>query len=181
MSLAAPKSINPKVWQSRGNPQNILGHSIFVIDEGPANAPIILLLHGFPTSSWDWNLIWESLNKDYRLIALDMLGFGFSDKPNRRDYSIHQQADIVEALVKKNQLKEFHVLAHDYGDTVAQELLSRQIEKDGAGCWLSCCFLNGGLFPETHKALLTQKLLLSPLGKYLRVTLVHSSKLQQQE
>ena len=167
MSLAAPKSINPRDWQSRGNPQNLLGHSIFVIDEGPANAPIILFLHGFPTSSWDWNLIWESLKKDYRLIALDMLGFGFSDKPNRRDYSIHQQADIVEALVKKNQLKEFHVLAHDYGDTVAQELLSRQIEKDGAGCWLSCCFLNGGLFPETHRALLTQKLLLSPLGKYL--------------
>jgi pimeloyl-ACP methyl ester carboxylesterase len=96
-----------------------------------------------------------------------MLGFGFSDKPNRRDYSIHQQADIVEALVKKNQLKEFHVLAHDYGDTVAQELLSRQIEENGAGYWLSCCFLNGGLFPETHRALLTQKLLLSPLGKYL--------------
>jgi pimeloyl-ACP methyl ester carboxylesterase len=167
MSLTTPKSIEPKVWQSRGNTQNLLGHSIFVIDEGPANAPIILLLHGFPTSSWDWNLIWESLKKDYRLIALDMLGFGFSDKPNRRDYSIHQQADIVESLVKKNQLEEFHVLAHDYGDTVAQELLSRQIEKNGAGDWLSCCFLNGGLFPETHRALLTQKLLLSPLGKYL--------------
>ena len=61
MSLAAPKSIKPKDWQSRGNPQNLLGHSIFVVDEGPANAPVILLLHGFPTSSWDWNLIWESL------------------------------------------------------------------------------------------------------------------------
>jgi pimeloyl-ACP methyl ester carboxylesterase len=96
-----------------------------------------------------------------------MLGFGLSEKPNHRNYTIHQQADIVEALIKDKQLKKFHVLAHDYGDTVAQELLARQVEGCGEGAWLSCCFLNGGLFPETHRALLTQKLLLSPLGKFL--------------
>ena len=56
------------------------------------------------------------------------------------------------------------MLAHDYGDTVAQELLARQLEGFGNGNWLSCCFLNGGLFPETHHALLTQRLLLSPIG-----------------
>jgi pimeloyl-ACP methyl ester carboxylesterase len=96
-----------------------------------------------------------------------MLGFGFSDKPNSRTYTIHGQADIVEALVKTKGLTNFHVLAHDYGDTVAQELLARQLEGAGSGTWLSCCLLNGGLFPETHRALLTQKLLLSPLGKFL--------------
>jgi pimeloyl-ACP methyl ester carboxylesterase len=96
-----------------------------------------------------------------------MLGFGFSDKPNNRNYSIHGQADIVEALVAAKGLLSFHVLAHDYGDTVAQELLARQLEGNGAGQWLSCCFLNGGLFPETHRALLTQKLLLSPIGSLL--------------
>jgi pimeloyl-ACP methyl ester carboxylesterase len=93
-----------------------------------------------------------------------MLGFGFSDKPNRRDYTIHAQADIVEALIRLKSLTEFHVLAHDYGDTVSQELLARQLDNTGAGTWLSCALLNGGLFPETHRALLTQKLLLSPLG-----------------
>ncbi len=56
------------------------------------------------------------------------------------------------------------MLAHDYGDTVAQELLARQNDRSGIGDWKSVCFLNGGLFPETHKALLIQKLLLSPLG-----------------
>jgi pimeloyl-ACP methyl ester carboxylesterase len=66
--------------------------------------------------------------------------------------------------VRKLGLTRFHVLAHDYGDTVAQELLARQNDGSGAGEWLSVCFLNGGLFPETHRALLTQKLLLSPLG-----------------
>ena len=55
-----------------------------------------------------------------------------------------------------------HLLAHDYGDSVAQELLARHYEEriDIA----SCVFLNGGLFPETHRPVLTQKLLLSPLG-----------------
>jgi pimeloyl-ACP methyl ester carboxylesterase len=107
------------------------------------------------------------LAQNYRLISLDMLGFGFSDKPNNRHYTIHRQADLVEAVVSAKALKQFHVLAHDYGDTVAQELLARQIEGAGKGQWQSCCFLNGGLFPETHRALLTQKLLLSPIGGLL--------------
>jgi pimeloyl-ACP methyl ester carboxylesterase len=149
----------------------LLDHSIFVIDTGASTKPTILLLHGFPTSSWDWQPLWQSLAQDYRLIALDMLGFGFSDKPNNRHYTIHRQADFVESLVSAKALKQFHVLAHDYGDTVAQELLARQLEGAGKGQWQSCCFLNGGLFPETHRALLTQKLLLSPIGGLLnRVT-----------
>jgi pimeloyl-ACP methyl ester carboxylesterase len=55
-----------------------------------------------------------------------------------------------------------HVLAHDYGDSVAQELLARHYE--GRFSMASCVFLNGGLFPETHRPALVQKLLLSPLG-----------------
>jgi pimeloyl-ACP methyl ester carboxylesterase len=70
-----------------------------------------------------------------------------------RGCSIHGQADIVEALIEHLELGEFHVLAHDYGDTVAQELLARQNAGTGKGRWLSACFLNGGLFPETHRAL----------------------------
>tara|TARA_B110000046_G_scaffold153216_1_gene162657 strand:+ start:426 stop:1322 length:897 start_codon:yes stop_codon:yes gene_type:complete len=163
----SPDYVSPKQWQSRGKLEAVLGHSIFVLDEGDSSLPTIVLLHGFPTSSWDWQPIWSELAKNYRLIALDMLGFGFSDKPNSRNYTIHGQADIVEALVKTKGLTNFHVLAHDYGDTVAQELLARQLEGAGSGTWLSCCLLNGGLFPETHRALLTQKLLLSPLGKFL--------------
>jgi pimeloyl-ACP methyl ester carboxylesterase len=151
-------------WRSRGELKLIMGHSIFVIDEGAAEKPTIILLHGFPTSCWDWQPIWNELAKQYRVVALDMLGFGFSDKPNHRRYSIHGQADIVEALIRTLQIESFHVLAHDYGDTVAQELLARQLEGCGVGRWLSCCFLNGGLFPETHQALLTQRLLLSPIG-----------------
>ena len=154
----------PQQWHSQGGYITLLGHSIFVVDEGSPAQPTLLLIHGFPTSSWDWQPVWQQLRAHFRIIALDMLGFGFSDKPKNHRYSIHGQADVVEALIHAKQLNRFHVLAHDYGDTVAQELLARQLDGNGAGQWLSCCLLNGGLFPETHRALLTQKLLLSPFG-----------------
>jgi pimeloyl-ACP methyl ester carboxylesterase len=165
-------SFRPELWRAQGEYQSLLGHQIFCIDSGATQqyspqTSVLLMIHGFPTSSWDWLPMWGDLIKNYRVIALDMLGFGFSDKPDNRNYSIHGQADIVEALVAAKGLESFHVLAHDYGDTVAQELLARQLEGNGVGQWLSCCFLNGGLFPETHRALLIQKLLLSPIGSLL--------------
>ena len=161
---------HPEHWRQQGEIIELLGHSLFVVDtagDEDREKPAILLIHGFPTSSWDWQPIWADLAKDHRVIALDMLGFGFSDKPEHHKYSIHGQADFFEALLTTKEIGRVHVLAHDYGDTVAQELLARQIEGRGVSQWLSCCFLNGGLFPETHRALLTQKLLLSPIGKWL--------------
>ena len=154
-------------WRERGHFSRLLDREIFNVDSGERDKPAIFLIHGFPTSSWDWVPIWEALSESYRLVALDMLGFGFSDKPNPHRYSIMEQADFCEALLADRRLAEFHVLAHDYGDTVAQELLARQNEGKGEGNWLSVCMLNGGLFPETHQARLIQKLLLSPLGPLL--------------
>ncbi|WP_390615063.1 alpha/beta fold hydrolase [Maricurvus nonylphenolicus] len=168
-----PASIEVEQWRQRGELVNLkvnnLEHEVFVIDEEgeDSSKPVLLLVHGFPTSSWDWAPMWPQLLKQFRLVAMDMLGFGFTDKPNKRNYTIHKQADLVEAVVRYKGLQACHVLAHDYGDTVSQELLARQNEGVGEGKWLSCCFLNGGLFPETHRALLTQKLLLSPIGGFI--------------
>lgn len=170
-TIAHPPT-SPDAWRQRGETIELLGQSIFVVDssdgdENLRSLPAILMIHGFPTSSWDWQPMWRALSEHYRLISLDMLGFGFSDKPENFRYSIHGQADFIEALLNAKRVEKVHVLAHDYGDTVAQELLARQLENKGVSQWLSCCFLNGGLFPETHRALTTQKLLLSPLGKWI--------------
>ncbi|KPK66881.1 MAG: alpha/beta hydrolase [Gemmatimonas sp. SG8_38_2] len=156
--------ISIEQWRERGHFSRLLGREIFCIDSGELDKPAILLIHGFPTASWDWMPIWDALKVSHRLVALDLLGFGFSEKPKRHAYSIMEQADLCEALVADRKLDQLHVLAHDYGDTVAQELLARQNEGKGVGRWASVCFLNGGLFPETHRARLIQKLLLSPLG-----------------
>ena len=156
--------ISIEEWKKAGNLISCKGYDIFVQDTKDKNKDTIVLIHGFPTSSWDWKDIWVLLKKDYRLIAMDMLGFGFSDKPDPHKYSILEQADIVEELINDKKLINYHILAHDYGDTVTQELLARINSMTKTTSCKSVCFLNGGLFPETHKALFIQKLLLSRIG-----------------
>ncbi len=156
--------MSPKDWKDRGHNMDVLGRRIFYAEHMGEHDETILLVHGFPTSSYDWALMWESLGAHYNLLAPDMLAFGFSEKPYPHKYSIHEQADMVIELARLKGLKRCHILAHDYGDTVVQEIMARG--NSGALPFeiKSVCLLNGGLFPETHQALLIQKLLLSPLG-----------------
>jgi pimeloyl-ACP methyl ester carboxylesterase len=162
--------ISLEAWRAAGSSFDYRGHEIFVRTGGDwgSHAPVLVLIHGFPTASWDWLHQWDALCERYRVAALDMIGFGFSDKPRDYVYSIMDQADLFEVWLDSLGVTEAHILAHDYGDTVAQELLARHIERatDGsAGLKLqSVCFLNGGLFPEQHRATFTQRLLHSPLG-----------------
>ncbi|AKS43383.1 alpha/beta fold hydrolase [Wenzhouxiangella marina] len=154
-------------WSALGRRRRIGGHELFVIDSGESDRPALLLIHGFPTSSWDWAPLWDALSASHRLIAFDLLGFGFSDKPDPHDYRISEQADLCEAVLGDLGLSEADLIAHDYGDTVAQELLARQNEGRSPIHWRSVCLLNGGLFPETHRPRLIQKLLAGPLGPLL--------------
>jgi pimeloyl-ACP methyl ester carboxylesterase len=152
-----------------GNTFTYKGHPIFFRDEGQGS--ILLLIHGFPSASWDWHGVWDVLRDKFRLVAPDMIGFGFSAKPRDYDYSIRDQADLHEALLEFLGGQEVHVFAHDYGDTVAQELLRRYEERRYVGkryiMIRSVCFLNGGLFPETYRLRLTQRLLMTRLGPLL--------------
>ncbi|MEM9619692.1 MAG: alpha/beta hydrolase [Pseudomonadota bacterium] len=133
--------------------------------------PWLLLIHGFPTSSWDWSPIWKALEEKFNLAAMDMLGFGLSDKPANIRYSIMHQADFYEALLERLGVSEAHIFAHDYGDTVAQELLARHNEKSLSFSIKSVCFLNGGLFPEQHRPRPVQKLALTPFGPIIGMML----------
>jgi len=160
--MQAP-SLNANQWYETAKWFDYQGFDIPYFDSGEAdagNGEVLVLIHGFPTCSLDWIKIWQPLSKHYRLIAFDLLGFGRSSKPLIK-YTISRQADMIESLLHKLGVDRFALVAHDYGDTVAQELLSRTnvVEQTWA-----CVLSNGGLFPETHKPLLVQKLLLSPIG-----------------
>lgn len=167
MSLPSPLSLDE--WREQGEYFKFNGQQIFYCSAGERSKPALLLLHGFPTASWDWRYLWVALAQDYFVIAADMLGFGFSAKPIDGDYRIAIQADVQQALLQHLNIDTYHILAHDYGDTVGQELLARDLE--GAQKIRSVTFLNGGLFPETHKPVLLQKLLISPLGFLLARTI----------
>jgi len=148
-------------WRRAGQDFRFNGHGIRYWAAGQGEP--LLLIHGFPTASWDWHYLWAALAERYQVIACDMLGFGDSAKPRGHAYSLLEQADLQQALLAHLGIGQpVHVLAHDYGDSVAQELLARH--QDGRVQLASCVFLNGGLFPETHRPVLVQKLLLSPIG-----------------
>ena len=87
----------------------------------------LLLIHGFPTCSYDWSRIWPGLvESGFNPIALDMLGFGLSDKPAQHRYDLMQQADLHVQLMQALEVEACDILAHDYGVSIAQELLARQ-------------------------------------------------------
>ena len=162
----------PDTWRQAGRVHVHRGREFFYIEQArePGAGQALLLIHGFPTSSWDWHKVWDALGARFpRVVAADLMGFGFSSKPAGYDYSILDQADLLEGLLAHLGVRRIDILAHDYGDTVAQELLARHLER-GAGAEPrieSCVLLNGGLFPEVHRARTIQKLLLTPLGPLL--------------
>lgn len=160
--------MSPKEWHAAGEYFQWQGHSIFHRREGSGDRAL-LLVHGFPSASWDFEGLWPALCKRYNhVIAPDMLGFGFSDKPRDHVYSLVKQAELHEALLAKLGVRHIDILAHDYGVSIAQEMLARDFERHIKPYSIdSVTLLNGGLFPETHRMTGTQRLLRSPIGGLL--------------
>ena len=120
-------------WRSRGRHHELLGQTVFVVEvpaTGPVAAPPLLVLHGFPTSSFDFHRVVDALATDRRVVLFDMLGYGLSAKPDR-PYRLVDQADLTQALVTELGIDRLGLLTHDIGNSVGGELLARQIE----GSW----------------------------------------------
>ncbi len=150
-------------WVAGGTRVEVGGHSLFYRQEGPADGRPVTLLHGYPTSSHDWALILPALiESGCRVTLLDFLGFGASAKPRGHRYRMTEQADLVEGLWERLGIESTALVAHDYGVSVAQELLARDSARITRMAWL-----NGGLYIDLYKATPIQKLMISPLGKLL--------------
>lgn len=155
-------------WKTQGNYFQFGNHNIFYQQSGDTHKPCLVCIHGFPTSSWDWHKLWPQLTSTYHVIALDQLGFGFSEKPNNSDYGIILQTDILEGLLKHLNVQSYHLIAHDFGTLVAQELLYRnkhdQFNQRETPKLISLFAMSGSIFPELSNPRLIQKLLISRLG-----------------
>ena len=155
-------------WKSKGNYFRFRGYDIFYIKEGVG--PTLTIFHGYPYSSFDFIKIWHELTSKFSVIVLDMLGMGFSDKPENHHYSFEEMADIYAAIFEKLNISETHILSHDLGNSVVQELLARNEEDRNSFKIESIAFLNGGLFTDVYKPRLIQILLSKspkPIGKIL--------------
>lgn len=153
-------------WKAEGSYFDYLGFDIFYRMQG--SGPPLLLIHGYPFNTWDWASIWPTLVQRFTVIAPDMMGMGFSAKPVAYQYSIHDHADMHEALLAHLGVENAHILAHDLGDSVGQELLARHQFGDHVYGRLgidSITWLNGGMFVESYTPRLMQKVMSrTPLG-----------------
>lgn len=151
-----------KKWEKLGKYTKVFDRTIFMIDsenQSDSKKETLVILHGYPTSSYDYHKVLPQLAKKYRVILHDHLGFGFSEKPLDFSYSLIEQADIALQLWKQLGLKKVVLLAHDYGTSVCTEIIARH-NKQQINLQIDKLILsNGSIHIEFSKLRTIQKLL----------------------
>lgn len=149
-------------WRDRGDELVTRDGRVFVSARGEGED--VLLLHGFPTSSWDFAGLIEGIARRRRAIAFDFLGYGLSEKPASYGYSLFEQADVAIAVARHFGVRRAHLFAHDMGTSVATELLARRERGQLPFEIASLVLTNGSVHVELAQLTVGQRILRSPLG-----------------
>lgn len=168
MTPALPDGV--RQWRAGGGFFPTRAGSVFVRSrpgrgDPCGDEPTVLLLHGFPSSSYDFREVTARLG-DYGWLTLDFLGFGLSDKPRPHRYSLFEQADIVEQVVREAAVDggPIVLIAHDMGTSVATELLARDLAGELSFDLRAAVLTNGSVILERASLRPIQKILRSPAG-----------------
>ena len=154
-----------ETWRTHGRSIATPDGRLFAVDLGPRDDPApILILHGFPTSSWDFAEAVLALSARRRVVAFDFFGFGFSDKPPELGYGLFEQADAALAVTREFGVAQAHLWAHDMGTSVATELLARRERGLLPLDVVSLVLMNGSVHVELAHLTVGQRVLRSPLG-----------------
>ena len=149
-------------WRDGGRLVTTRAGRVFVRSSA-GRGPVVLLLHGFPSSSYDFRGVTDRLG-DRAWLTLDFLGFGLSDKPRPHRYSLMEQADIVEQVVAESVIGPVVLIAHDMGTSVATELLARDLAGALSFELQRAVITNGSVIIERASLRPIQKILRGPLG-----------------
>ncbi|WP_408066851.1 alpha/beta fold hydrolase [[Mycobacterium] crassicus] len=125
--------------------------------------PTVVLLHGFPSSSYDFRSVVARL-AGRSWLTMDFLGFGLSDKPRPHRYSLLEQADLVQQVVAAGTTGPVVLAAHDMGTSVTTELLARDIDGTLPFDLRRAVLSNGSVILERASLRPIQKVLRSPFG-----------------
>jgi pimeloyl-ACP methyl ester carboxylesterase len=127
----APHATRADSAVTRHRTVTIDGVSVFYREAGPANAPAVVLLHGFPTSSHMFRNLIPALAHRYRVIAPDYPGFGQSGTPDRRafEYTFARFADLVDSLLNQLGVERYALYVQDYGAPVGYRLALKHPER----------------------------------------------------
>jgi pimeloyl-ACP methyl ester carboxylesterase len=157
-------------WRNGGDREEVRGRRLFVYRR-EGDGPLLLLLHGFPSSSYDWRGLLEHLPNQATL-AFDFLGFGLSDKPAGHVYSLAWQADAVEELLRRAGSPATVVVAHDMGTSVATELMARDLAGELTFPLERALLFNASILLDRASPTVGQRLLRSPGGAlFARLTM----------
>lgn len=120
-----------EVQATHYNTIKVDGLNIFYREAGPKDAPVVLLLHGYPTSSHMYRNLISILSKKYRVIAPDLPGFGFSDAPDHSQfaYTFDNLAKSMQGFIDQLGLKRFAIYVFDYGAPTGFRLAMANPEK----------------------------------------------------
>ena len=154
-----------QAWQQGGRWMSWRGQRVFYRKSG--QGPALLLVHGYPVGSYDWHEIYESLQRYFTVIAPDMLGHGFSDKPLDGDYSLSAHAQMHDSLLQHLGIKRCQVMACDLGVSVSQEMLALRQGDPSLPRIDGLILLNGGVCPDAYQPRWIQRLMLTRLGPWL--------------
>jgi pimeloyl-ACP methyl ester carboxylesterase len=158
-------------WRRDGATEEVLGRRLFVRRRGGSESPLLLYLHGFPSSSYDWRPLFAARQGDEANIAFDFLGFGLSEKPADHLYTLAWQADAAEELVRRAGSPPVFLVAHDMGTSVATELMARDLQGDLGMNLAGAMLFNGSMLLHLARPTFGQKLLRSRLGSvFARLT-----------
>jgi pimeloyl-ACP methyl ester carboxylesterase len=136
---------------------------IFHAELGDPEAPLLLLVHGFPTSSIDWYDVAPALSREHRVCVLDFPGFGFSDKPKGESYTLRRDCELVEHhLSEVLAAGKGSVVAHDRGDSVALTFAARCASGEAAFELDHLVLSNGNVFLPLSNLNVFQRLALDP-------------------
>ena len=146
-------------WASRGSFIEIDGRNLFVIDLGKAQ-DCVCILHGYPSASYDYYHVLEHFTRQFRVVVFDQLGFGLSDKPKDYSYSLIEQAEVALRLWERLGVKRIHLAAHDYGTSVATEIVARSNKRLAGNLdFRSVVLCNGSIHIELSQLRPIQRLL----------------------
>lgn len=165
-------------WREAGTIEDVLGRRLFVHRRGGTEAPLLLFLHGFPSSSYDWRELLE-LRQGEATLAFDFLGFGLSEKPRDHVYTLAWQADAAEELVRRAGSPPVFVVGHDMGTSVATELMARDLRGELGMSLTGALLFNGSMLLHLAKPTVGQRMLRSSLGPvFARLTSERSFRAQ---
>lgn len=166
-------------WRDEGAIEEVLGRKLFVRRRGGGDGVLLLFLHGFPSSSYDWRPLFELRPSGEATLCFDFLGFGLSEKPRDHEYTLAWQADAAEELVRRAGSPPTFLVGHDMGTSVATELMARDLRGELGIDVKGALLFNGSMLLHLARPTLGQNLLRSRLGPlFARLTSERSFRAQ---